>query len=389
MTVKHSIPTLVLAALALLTPSTWAQSGGGYTVNTAVPFLLISPGARTSGFGEAGVAVANDASATYWNPAGLGFQKGQEVSLSHSNWLPQFNQSDLFYEYANYKINIPEISGTLGAALTFLNLGEFEARDETNTPLGKFKSFEMAFSVSYGARLDEDLSLGLGLRLIHSSLSQVSVTRELGAGNATTVAGDVGVLYKPSKFDLFGAELGNSFSLGASITNIGPSISYIDKAQADPLPTIFRMGFAVNLVNEEYNKLTWVADFGKLIASRTGKEADGFFTSVGKSFDLPLNALISSFTLGTGLEYWYSDQFALRAGFFHEDPDRGNRRFLTFGAGIRYDIYGFDFSYLSTDISSEKSPLSDTLRFTLSVVWDREGVPSDDTKPVPVDDTQN
>jgi long-subunit fatty acid transport protein len=371
----------------LMLPNAPMLHAQGGAASTAVPFLLIAPGARASAMGESGVAIADDAGATFWNPAGLAFQKGQELTLSHSNWLPQFQQSDLFYEYANYKIHMPSIGGTLGAAFTFLNLGEFERRDEANQYLGTFKSFELAVTASYGTRIDEDLAVGLGLRLIHSSLSQVGTAQETGSGVATTVAGDLGLLYRPSKFMLpfTDVDLGDHFSLGFSVSNIGPSVTYIDESQSDPLPTNMRLGLAIDIVREEYNRLTFSADIAKLLVSRTGSKADPFYTAVLKSN----YADAKTYTLGTGLEYWYSDFVALRFGFFHEDPSQGNRQFLTFGAGVRYEMYGFDFSYISTDISEEKSPLADTLRFTLSVVWDRAKTPPDDGNAIPADDSKN
>lgn len=374
------------AALLLLLPYTPDVSA---QTSTAVPFLLISPSSRNSAMGEAGVALADDVSAIFWNPAGLGFQNDMELSLNHSNWLPQFQQSDLFFEYAGYKMDIPATGGTVGAALTYLNLGEFERRDEGNNSLGTFKSYEIAFTTSYGTRLDEDFAVGIGLRLIHSSLSQVGTAREQGSGTATAVAGDLGVLYRPSKLVLpfSDKDIGNRFSLGASITNIGPSISYIDEAQSDPLPTALRLGFAYNIVHEKYNTLTWTTDVTKLLVSRTDKKADPFYEAVYKSWDV--DNVFNTFTLGTGIEYWYSQLVGLRFGFFHEDPNYGNRRFLTFGAGVRYDIYGFDFSYISTAISDDDtpSPLSETLRFTLSVNWGRG--PKDDGTRIPADDAAN
>jgi len=139
-------------------------------------------------------------------------------------------------------------------------------------------------------------------------------------------------------------------------------------------------------VREEYNRLTWSTDVTKLIIHREGgKKASDFFTALTKAQVTDWN----SYTLGTGLEYWYSDFVALRFGFFHEDPNWGNRRFLTFGAGVRYEIYGFDFSYISTDISSERSPLADTLRFTLSILWDRSKTTPDDGVTIPADDSKN
>lgn len=359
--------------------------------STAVPFLLISPSSRNSAMGEAGVAIADDVSAVFWNPAGLGFQKGMELSLNHSNWLPQFQQSDLFFEYASYKMDLPSTGGTLGAALTYLNLGEFERRDEGNNRLGTFKSYEIAFTAAYGTRIDEDFSLGVGLRLIHSSLSQVGTAREQGSGTATAVAGDLGVLYRPSKLVLpfSDTDIGGRLTLGASISNIGPSISYIDEDQSDPLPTALRLGFAYDLVHEKYNTLTWTTDVTKLLVSRTGKIADPFYEAAIKSWEG--DNVLNTFTLGTGIEYWYSQLVGLRFGFFHEDPSQGNRRFLTFGAGVRYDIYGFDFSYISTAISDDDtpSPLSETLRFTLTVNWDRGSGPADDGTRIPADDAAN
>ena len=359
--------------------------------STAVPFLLISPSSRNSAMGEAGVALADDVSAVFWNPAGLGFQKGMELSLNHSNWLPQFQQSDLFFEYASYKMDLPSTGGTIGAALTYLNLGEFERRDEGNNPLGTFKSYEIAFTAAYGTRLDEDLSLGVGLRLIHSSLSQVGTAREQGSGTATAVAGDISVLYRPAKLVLpfTDTDIGNRLSIGASISNIGPSISYIDEAQSDPLPTALRLGFAYDLVDEKYNTLTWTTDVAKLLVSRTDKLADPFYEAVFKSWEG--DNVLNTFTLGTGIEYWYSQLVGLRFGFFHEDPSQGNRRFLTFGAGVRYDIYGFDFSYISTAISDDDtpSPLSETLRFTLSINFDRGSGAEDDGTRIPADDAAN
>jgi hypothetical protein len=375
--------TFCALAVIMLPDALFAQG----PASTAVPFLLIAPGARASAMGETGVSTSDDVSAVFWNPAGLGFQKGQELSLSHSNWLPQFRQSDLFFEYANYRVGVPSIDGTLGAALTFLNLGEFERRDEANQYLGTFKSFEMAVTASYGTRIDEDLAVGLGLRLIYSSLSQVTVAAEQGSGTATTVAGDLGILYRPSKFTLpfTDIDIGDHFSLGASITNMGPSITYVDEEQSDPLPTCLRLGLGIDLIREEYNRLTWSTDVAKLIVSRTDKKADNFFKALSKQQMFNAN----SYTLGTGLEYWYSDFVALRFGFFHEDPAYGNRRFLTFGAGVRYEMYGFDFSYISTDISNEKSPLADTLRFSLTIAWDRAAPPPDDGTETPADDSSN
>ncbi len=377
-----------------LVPFAYAQ-----VASTAVPFLLISPNARASAMGETGVAVADDASAAFWNVAGLGFQRGQEISLTHSNWLPQFQQSDLFYEYANYRIHIPRIAGTVAVSVVYLNLGEFERRSSANDYLGTFRSYEFAVSAAYGTALTRDLSIGLGLRFIHSALSPVGTEQEVGSGKASTISGDLGVLYKPKRFVLpfSRTDIGNRGAVGAALTNGGPSISDIDEAQADPIPTNLRLGLAFDLVKSEFNKLTWTADVNKLLISRTRDKAtdkaDPFYKAIFKTWSTKsdgsgksLSDVVREFNFGTGVEYWYSNLIALRAGWFYEDPIMGNRQMLTFGAGIRYDIYGFDFSYIST-VGSERSPLDETLRFTLLINWDK-GIP-DDSQRNPADDSSN
>lgn len=368
--------------------------------STAVPFLLISPNSRASAMGETGVALANDASATFWNVGGLAFLRGQEVSLTHSQWLPQFQQSDLFYEYANYRIHIPKIAGTAAISLTYLSLGEFEKRSSNNEYLGKFSSYEFAIATSYGTQVSDDLGLGIGLRFIHSALSPTGTEQEQGTGKASTVSGDIGLLYKPKRFVIpfTDSDIGNDIAFGATITNVGPSIHYIDEAQSDPIPTNLRLGTAVHLVNSEFNRLTWTFDVNKLLISRTRQpngveKADPFYKALFKTWSEKADGTSKSFTdvvrefnFGTGFEYWYSNLVALRAGYFYEDPSMGNRQMLTFGAGIRYDIYGFDFSYIST-LGPERSPLDETLRFTLLINWDK-GIP-DDTNRNPADDSSN
>jgi outer membrane receptor protein involved in Fe transport len=181
------------------------------------------------------------------------------------------------------------------------------------------------------------------------------------------------VLYKPRTLEipLTGVDIGNHLSVGLNLSNIGPALTYIDKAQADPLPTNFRLGLGYKVLDSEFNKLTAILDVSKLLVR---KKADGtsdpFYKAIFTSWaDKPLRQELREFVTGMGLEYWYgSPKFiALRAGYFYEDPQYGNRKFLTFGAGVRYDIYGFDFSYIST--FEEQHPLGETLRFTLLISW--------------------
>ena len=105
----------VLVLLTIIKPIN-AQSEAGAV------FLLISPGARAGGMGEAQVAVANDVYASYWNPAGLAFLQGSELALMHVNWLPNL-ADDLYYEFLAFRKHFPYL-GTLGGHVIYLNLGE-------------------------------------------------------------------------------------------------------------------------------------------------------------------------------------------------------------------------------------------------------------------------
>lgn len=360
-----------MVGLAVVLLVAGSQMVNAQVSTSAVPFLLIAPNSRASGMGEGGVALADDASALYWNPAGLAFQQGQEISISHANWLPAFNLSDLFIDYLVYRRDMPELDGTAAASITYLNLGTFTRTENDPTPLETFKAYEFAVTLGYATKLTNDLGLGINGRFIHSRLSPFGTAEEQGRGVASGFSFDVGLLYKPKVLELplLGLDIGERFSVGFNLSNIGPAISYIDRAQADPLPTNLRVGFGYKILNSEFNKLTAIVDVNKLLVR---KHEDGTSDPFYKAFitswtDKSFSEELREFDSSVGLEYWYSTWIALRAGFFYEDPQYGNRKFMTFGAGIRYDNYGFDFSYINT--FEEQHPLGETLRFTLLISW--------------------
>lgn len=346
----------------------------------AVPFLLLAPDSRAGGIGESGSGLADNSAAIFWNPAGIAFLTGSEISFTHSNWLPAFNL-DLFYEYATYRQYIEDLSGSVTASVTFMNFGEF-VRTSSNSPdpIGTFRSFDAALTLGYATKLSNSWGLGFNFRLIHSRLADKPTEAEQGKGVATSVSFDVAAMWRPEHFEIpFLGDLGNQFSLGMNLSNLGPKIYYIDQAQADPIPTNLRLGLAARIFQDDYNSLTYTLDFSRLligVADSTGKRPD-FYKAIFTSWtDRPFSEVMKDVVTSMGLEYWYGNvaegfQFALRAGFFYEDPDHGNRKFITLGAGIRYETYGFDFSYITTDIfkGTENHPLSNTLRFTLSVGW--------------------
>ncbi len=345
----------------------------------AVPFLLLAPDSRAGGIGESGAGLADNSAAIFWNPAGIAFLSGSEVSITHSNWLPQFNL-DLFYDYLTYRQYIDDIGGSVTASITYMNFGEFVRTSSADpTPIGTFRSFDAALTVGYATKLSNDWGLGFNFRVIHSRLSDQPTENEQGSGVATTVSADIAAMWRPEKLDIpFIGDMGNRLSIGANLSNLGPKITYIDQDQSDPIPTNFRLGFAVRVFEDEFNSLTYTLDFSKLLVSRvdSGQTKDEFYKAIftawgDQSFSEELRDIVTSM----GLEYWYGKpddfMFAIRSGFFYEDPSYGNRKFMTLGAGIRYDMYGFDFSYITTDMfkNGENHPLSDTLRFTLLIGW--------------------
>ncbi len=379
----------VLTIFSFVNTRTYAQG------EAAVPFLLLAPDSRAGGIGESGSGLADNSSAIFWNPAGIAFLTGSEIGLTHSNWLPQFNL-DLFYDYLTYRQYFEELDGSLTASITYMNYGEF-VRTASSGPeiIGTFRSFDAALTIGYATKIHPDWGLGLNFRLIHSRLSDKPTENEQGSGVATTVSFDIAAMWRPETFNIpFVGDLGNKFSMGVNLSNLGPKIAYIDQAQADPIPTNFRLGFAVRLFEDDFNSLTYTLDFSKLLVDKGIAQTDqgliggdtlsvsgpvkrkefyeAIFTAWGdQSFSEELRDIVTTM----GLEYWYGDpsdfMFALRAGYFYEDPSFGNRKFITMGAGIRYDLYGFDFSYISTSVfkDGENHPLADTLRFSLLIGW--------------------
>lgn len=354
------IKMCVLAVFIVLSGRVFAQG------ESAVPFLLIGPNSLNAGMGETGTGMINDASAMFWNPAGLGFQKGTQVSITHSPWLPGLGLSDLFYDFLAGKYYMKKLKGTLGVSITYLNIGKIIQTDEFGNEIGNYQAFDGALAVGYGTKVSKDVGVGVVTRFIYSKLAVDPVAGEQGTGTAYDLSFDLSMLWRPSKTKM--KFLNNKFGLGINLSNIGPKVTYVDNDQADPLPTNLRLGFAYDIYQSEFNNLTLTADFAKLLVKRRENGVSdpvykGIFTSFGGGIDNVMKSIQSS----VGAEYWYGNPklIGLRGGFFYEDPDRGKRKFITLGASIRYSMYGFDFSYINT--IEENHPLANTLRFTLSV----------------------
>ncbi|TYP94765.1 Long-chain fatty acid transport protein [Fodinibius salinus] len=362
--VKKVFATFILLLFSI--SGAYAQVG-----ITSVPFLQIEPDSRAAGMGNTGVAIADNASAVFWNPAGLGFQRGNQISITHSEWLPQFN-ADLFYDYLVGKYHLENI-GTIGGHITFLNLGEQVRTNETGNTINKFNSYELAVGLSYGFQINQNWSLGTGARFIYSSLAEgKSGGQKINPGSSVGI--DIAGMYQSDTFNFLSRDA--SMKAGLNISNIGPKMKYTDNGQKDPLPTMMRLGwsFTTNLDEEGINTLTIANDISKIMArADTTGSSDGFLTPLFTSWDSYQRktgngpetlSLAEQLMIASGIEYWYNDLFALRSGFYYEDPNNGDRQFMTLGAGLRYKFFGIDFSYIYT-IGDKNHPLANTTRFGL------------------------
>jgi hypothetical protein len=338
-------------------------------ITTAVPFLTISPDARHSGLGDAGVASSPDASATYWNPAKLTFfESAYGGSFSYTPWLGKIT-NDMWIAYLNgyYKITREQ---TIGVSMKYFDMGEFYARSNENEDEGTFHPRDFAFDFTYSRLLTENFSVGLTGRFIHSNLlGNYNGTSIVDTKPGNSVAADIGVYYFT---ELRGAKT-NTLSLGATISNIGPKLSNSNDNYQSPLPTNLRIGAAYTIDLDPYNSFTFLLDFNKLLVPSPQLQGDSIMVIPDKSL---ISGMFSSFSdapdgfdeemkeiiINMGVEYWYNQTFAGRVGYFSEAQLKGNRKYLTFGLGFRKNNFGFDLTYL-VPTNKREHPLAETIRF--------------------------
>lgn len=358
---KIQVNLTLLAILGILFPNIYlfSQAGG-----SAVPFILISPDARASGMGETGTAIADDINAVFWNPSGLAFNDSVKINdedyipwfqgaLTYSHWLPQFN-ADLYYCYGNIGRYFDTMNGTCAFTFIFMNLGEFTRTDELGNAKGKFLSNEFAAGLTYGTIIARDLGIGVQLKYILSNLAPATPQTPGDAGRGQSFAFDLGLLWKPQNLNVLGLDFEDRIALGINLQNVGPKITY--KKESDPIPTTLRIGGAAKLAHDEYNDWKVTCDISKLLVRRDSLGSDPLPKSLVTGWKNP------GVDLSIGTEYWYSQVIALRAGYFTEPSLLGNRKFWNFGAGVRYDIFELDFSFINT--VEENNPLANTMRFS-------------------------
>lgn len=362
--------TAGLLLMCGLAPSLQAQDNIN-VVTTAVPFLRISPDARAGGMGDLGIATSPDASAGFWNMGKVAFNESKGgIAATYTPWLKDLiNDVYLASLSGYYKIDDDQ---AISANLRYFSLGNIQFTDQNGNLNGNGKPREFGIDVGYSRKLSSKFGLGLALRYINSDLASGAPSGGNTYKVGTSVAGDIGLYYDNKN------EAGDGFTFGATLTNLGAKIAYTDNAdQRDFIPANFGLGATWNKSFDEANKLMLGIDFNKLMvptledASPSGiadYRSKGVVSSWFSSFsDFPGQSNIS-----IGGEYWYNNQFALRGGYFWEDKDRGNRRYFTVGVGLKYNVFGLNFSYLAPSGSGvTRNPLSNTLRF--SVLFDLDG----------------
>ena len=359
-------------------PSYDDLTGGLNTITTAVPFLLISPDSKAGAMGDVGVATTPDANSMHWNPAKLAFvDDDMGFSMSYVPWLrelvPDINLSYL----AGYrKLNDNE---AIGLELRYFSLGDITFTDVSGNTIGQYKPSEFALGTSYSRKLSDNFSLAISGRYIYSNL-----TGGQAAGGIPTVAGQSIAAdlagYYTNPIRLGGKDF--DLAIGGNISNIGSKISYTETSVKDFIPINLRLGTAIGTEFDDYNKMSFAFDINKLLVPTPpvynnegeitlGQDPNvsvvsGIFQSFG---DAPggFGEEMREINYSIGTEYWYANQFAIRAGYFFEHDTKGGRKFFTFGSGVKYNVFALDFSYLinaSRSINGN-NPLANTMRFTL------------------------
>ncbi len=344
------------------------------TLLTAVPFLQITPDSRSGALGNAGIALSPDVNAMHHNAANLAFiDQDLSIALSYTPWLRALGIDDINLSYLAVTKRIDKLS-TAGLALRFFSLGSIEFTDDSGQPLGTGRPREFDITGAYARKLSDNFSASFSAKFIYSNLAngQIVGGQEINAGKSVAV--DLGVTYK-TPISLAGNK--HNLTIAAAATDLGSKISYV-KGYSDFLPANLGVAAALDYNLDAYNILTFTLEFNKYLVptpplDSTANDYDpdfrskpllsgifGSFSDAQGGFTEELQEVMIS----GGLEYWYDRQFAVRLGYFYENPFKGGRQFLTTGVGLKYKEYIMDFSYLiSTTLF--RSPLTNTIRFGL------------------------
>jgi len=423
----HKIATAVSS-----TQSNIYKPGVDFSViTTAVPFLLIGPDARAGGMGDGGVATSADASSLHWNAAKYVFvDNKQGFSISYTPWLRNL-VNDINLAYVSYYNKLDRMNA-IAFSMRYFSLGEIQFTDQNGASLGYFKPNEFAFDGTYSRLLTDNLSIAVTGRFIYSNLTAGQTIQGVETKAGISVAADIS-LYWQKDVSWF-KNMDAQFAWGINISNIGNRISYTSSnLERDFIPTNLRLGPRLTIDLDDYNKLSFYADINKLLVPTPPVYA---WDSAGQTIPDPANSnknliaagmdpdvsvikgMIQSwydapgevqvvtdeygntiydpvtgaavvtvkpgsafleelreFYYSLGAEYWYNNLFSIRAGYFWEHGTKGGRQYVTLGVGLRYNVFGLDFSYL-IPTSGVQNPLQNTLRFSLLFNFGKPKPPS-------------
>ncbi|MDE3235359.1 MAG: type IX secretion system outer membrane channel protein PorV [Bacteroidota bacterium] len=372
-----------IALMQLAVFSAQAQTGPVNIATTAVPFLRISPDARAGGMGDVGIATAPDVNAGYWNLAKTPFiANNTSVALTYTPWLKDLGLNDVYLASltAFHKLDDEQ---AISANVRYFSLGNIQFTDISGNTLSSFNPREFGIDFGYSRKLNDQLSIGVALRYIYSSLANGDPNNSGVVYKAgTSVAGDI------SLFHTSGTSDGSGLNWGITLSNLGAKIGYTNDAQnKDFIPANLGAGICYTTVFDESSKLSFGLDVNKLLvpvaptlSGNTSQDsaniADYRTQSVMKSWLKSFNdgtGVLSSFQASLGAEYAYNNQFFVRAGYFYEDKNRGNRKYFTGGVGFKYDVYTINFSYLVPSGNGiTRNPLSNTIRVGIAFDLDKK-----------------
>ncbi|WP_235296827.1 type IX secretion system outer membrane channel protein PorV [Portibacter marinus] len=350
------------------------------TLLTAVPFLRINPDARSGGMGDAGIGISADANSMHYNASKLAFVENDlSVSATYTPWLRQLGLQDVYLAYLSGYKKINDLQ-SLGFAIRFFSLGDIPFTDIDGNGIGTGRPREMDISFAYARKLGENFSAALTAKYIYSNLAagqQLDPTTDIFIGNA--FATDLSLTYvAPINLGDYGSDL----TIGLAISNLGSKITYTRNINRDYIPANLGIGAAWKIDVDDYNSFTIALDLNKLLVptpvpaeDTESYDTDGngvpdykeksIFEAALESFNDASGGGSEEFNeiyYSAGLEYWYDNQFAVRAGYYYEHPLKGDRQFLTVGIGLKYNVFGMNLSYL-VPTSNRRGPLDNTLRF--------------------------
>ena len=391
--------TFKLTALALLMGSAAivnAQTGKIINVvTTAVPFLRISPDARSGGMGDVGIATPADANSSFWNQAKIPFATSKAgIGVTYTPWLKGLELNDVYLASlaGYYKLDDQQ---AISASMRYFSLGNIQFTDALGNDLNLFRPREFAVDLGYSRKLSSKLGLGIALRYINSNLAGSNTYYGQSYKAGSSVAADLSVFHDGTA----GKTNASGLNWGIVLSNLGAKISYTnDATQKDYIPANLGIGVAYVKQFDPMNKITFGVDLNKLLvptpptlSTTTGGggtaqdsinianyHSKGVVSSWFSSFsDAPggFSEEIREVTVSAGVEYMYNNQFSLRGGYFYEDATKGNRKYFTLGAGLNYNMFGLNFSYLIPSQSgsgNNHNPLANTLRFSLLFNLDKD-----------------